>query len=108
MVHKNLKRFGCHLCEKKFYQKIALATHLNVHTGQKPFACDICNKYFRDRSTLARHKNTHTGEKTFSCKECGKAFTRLSTLKNHYVSIRHNTKTHVENEGDQANETCSK
>ena len=36
--------FSCHICYKKFSQKITLKRHLFTHSDVRPFNCTICGK----------------------------------------------------------------
>ena len=51
-VHEKIKRFACHVCDKSFYQKVALQAHQQVHARQgHPVAdCASCQEELRKLS----------------------------------------------------------
>uniref|UniRef100_A0A3Q3ECM7 Uncharacterized LOC109524532 n=2 Tax=Hippocampus comes TaxID=109280 RepID=A0A3Q3ECM7_HIPCM len=75
-THTGEKPFHCHLCEKKFVRSVELNAHLRWHRGEKRHWCPYCGKGFFDQNNLKRHKYIHTGEKPHSCPHCPKHFTQ--------------------------------
>lgn len=73
----------CPMCEKVFFKKQDLKSHLKVHSYARPHQCDLCAKAFSHKSTLTNHRRIHTGEKPYSCEVCQKSFTFLSSLQRH-------------------------
>ncbi|KAK2466202.1 hypothetical protein APHAL10511_001844 [Amanita phalloides] len=56
--HRQIKRFECDFCGRRFAQKSALNIHRNSHTGAKPHPCFFkCGKSFGDPSKRTRHTN---------------------------------------------------
>ena len=51
--------YQCHLCEKKFKEKIAW----KEHDGKKPFNCDICDSTFSERTKQRDHRENIHEEK---------------------------------------------
>jgi hypothetical protein len=55
-TEKNVKRYKCTYCDKKFSRPSSLQTHIYSHTGEKPFACHLgCGRAFSVLSNLKRH-----------------------------------------------------
>ena len=59
--------FQCPTCDKSFYKKSDLHSHVKTHSGLKDYACAVCAKTFSHVSNLNRHKLTHTKQKPFVC-----------------------------------------
>ncbi|XP_069140619.1 zinc finger protein 845-like [Argopecten irradians] len=73
----------CSVCEKVFFKKQDLKSHMKVHSDARPFKCDLCPKAFNHKSTLTNHRRIHTGEKPYGCEICQSSFTFLSSLQRH-------------------------
>ncbi|KAM8879384.1 uncharacterized protein AB9W97_014775 [Spinachia spinachia] len=86
-IHTGEKPFHCNLCEKKFARRVELNVHLRWHNGEKRHWCPFCGKGFLDFNNLKRHKYTHTGEKPHSCPHCPKNFTQSGHLKKHVRNV---------------------
>ncbi|XP_051920249.1 uncharacterized protein LOC127599991 [Hippocampus zosterae] len=86
-VHTGERPFPCHLCEKKFSRSVELNAHLRWHRGEKRHWCPYCGKGFFDQNNLKRHKYIHTGEKPHSCPHCPKHFTQSGHLKKHVKNV---------------------
>ncbi|XP_072381549.1 uncharacterized protein [Diabrotica undecimpunctata] len=52
------RKYACHICPGRFYDKIKLARHLCTHSGIKPYACFACEKKFTDKSYMKHHLKT--------------------------------------------------
>ncbi|XP_028996213.1 mucin-2 isoform X1 [Betta splendens] len=83
MVHGRLKPFVCQICNKGFYTKRDVESHIRIHTGEKPFHCNLCEKKFSRRVELNVHLRWHNGEKRHWCPYCGKGFLDYNNLKRH-------------------------
>ena len=56
LIHKGIKRWKCHMCEKKFTKHDQLKFHIKRHLGQKDYICSSCNLGFIEPSGLRKHK----------------------------------------------------
>jgi uncharacterized Zn-finger protein len=54
-AHINSKNFICSWCNKSFFYKSGLATHIQIHTGEKPYSCMLCPMSFTNAQNLKRH-----------------------------------------------------
>ncbi|XP_038551323.1 zinc finger protein 771-like [Micropterus salmoides] len=86
--HKGLqtgeKQFRCPVCDKRYFCKESLMSHMRLHSEGKPYSCSDCKKTFNHRLDLVKHMRTHTGEKPFSCSVCGRGFAQSSGLTTHF------------------------
>lgn len=53
------KKFQCHECDKKFFSKKALITHLRTIKVKK-YKCENCEKTFKQQGELIIHLRSHT------------------------------------------------
>lgn len=87
--HGTAEGFRCSFCNKQFYSKSKLDTHIVKHTQEKKFACEICNGRFGTQMALVYHTRLHTGEKPYSCEFCSAAFIsasrRLEHMRRHHM-----------------------
>ena len=66
-VDKNIKKYGCDKCEKRFRQKGGLSIHTRQDHPLVPgdlsafFHCDKCTKYFRTASGKRKHMENEHG-----------------------------------------------
>ncbi|XP_046141158.1 zinc finger and SCAN domain-containing protein 12-like isoform X11 [Osmia bicornis bicornis] len=109
--NKELKyEHHCHLCNKKFRQRIILDNHLRLHEegfkceecGQKhrssqelinhrklkhrepkSYLCTICQKTFACTSNFYQHVLTHAGVRPYKCDICDEDFTQRSSMLRH-------------------------
>ncbi|KAJ8951469.1 hypothetical protein NQ318_000163, partial [Aromia moschata] len=62
----------CPVCEKSFYPRYKLTTHLRSHKKNTPYECPECSKKFAFAENLRKHALTHKGVKPFICQVCEK------------------------------------
>jgi hypothetical protein len=65
---KDVARYKCHDCSKRFTRSHTLAEHSRTHKGERPFGCNLCTKRFTRMKDRNRHERLHSGEKKFICK----------------------------------------
>ncbi|KAG8453131.1 hypothetical protein GDO86_004813 [Hymenochirus boettgeri] len=94
-THLGDRSYICNVCGKCFRRHTSLLIHERIHTGERPYQCPQCGKNFVQRQHLNTHQKTHTGEKPFQCTDCGKGFRWRSELAKHQ-------KAHEEDVGDQS------
>ncbi|XP_070546229.1 putative zinc finger protein 286B isoform X2 [Ptychodera flava] len=103
--------YGCHVCEKQFWQRTSFYDHVKGHeVDGNALSCDVCGATFGARSSLRRHKvkhrrtelhcdyceyktyckyqlnihmKRHSDSEAFNCKFCGKHLVTLGSLNNH-------------------------
>ncbi|KAK7081986.1 hypothetical protein SK128_006640 [Halocaridina rubra] len=85
--HPERKKLHCDVCGKKFFGKLSLSKHMNIHTRDDPFKCDVCDSSFPHKGNLVNHMNTHnnTGEKPHACTICKQTFSRKSYITSHML-----------------------
>ena len=89
-VHTKDKLFPCDICDKVYYDKKTLMTHMENHSDRK-YECDICHQKFHHNWLVNLHKrNVHT-EKSHLCEICGKSFKSKGILSQHCDTV-HSTK----------------
>ncbi|XP_041968476.1 zinc finger protein draculin-like isoform X5 [Aricia agestis] len=77
-------KVNCQVCDKSFETKHAWRLHTTrVHLQLKPHLCDLCNKGFYAKTELESHMVKHTESRDFTCDVCFKAYGRLKTLTCH-------------------------
>ena len=85
---KNVFKFECEECGKKFKWKSKLTRHLQVHLEEKCHKCDTCKKSFAYKDDLKRHNFTvHLNEKCHQCDVCGKSFPENRSLLRHFRTV---------------------
>lgn len=75
-------RYKCDLCGQTYSKKAVLKEHMNKHLNIKPYECKVCNKQFFLRVRLLTHMAVHRAP-TFQCEVCCKSFNRKDNMKSH-------------------------
>lgn len=79
--------FPCPECDKVFYKKSNLTSHMLRHSDVTPFICGVlnCGKGFKREKTLIKHfQLIHEGIKDeFLCVHCGQQFMSQTGLRTH-------------------------
>ena len=85
VTHNSEKKHQCNICQKVFYIKSQLTSHVKfVHENKKPHKCDSCDKSFSQAGKLKVHINSvHNDQKDHKCDSCIKSFTQACSLKLH-------------------------
>lgn len=83
VVHLRKPKLECPVCQKKFYTRTKMKSHVTMHYGVKPFSCDICSKTFRLKMNMIKHKKTHSNDRPHKCDKCSAAFIDKNMLKRH-------------------------
>lgn len=77
---KEKSKMVCDMCQKVFYKKHRLESHMRNHMGLKNWVCEHCDKEFRKWSSLKSHMSyvhAEGDEKVeFKCdfEDCGKVY----------------------------------
>ncbi len=86
--HTKEKPFGCFLCNRHFYTKQHLNTHINgVHRTQNQFQCNVCSRLFNDEEDRDRHVAKHKLNKPFFCFVCAKQFCTNRSVNRHMETV---------------------
>jgi KRAB domain-containing zinc finger protein len=89
---KDVFKFECEECGKKFKWTSKLKRHLQVHLNEKCHECDTCKKTFAYKDDLKRHNVTvHRNEKCHQCDVCGKSFPENRSLLRHFRAVHPQT-----------------
>ncbi|KAK9876007.1 hypothetical protein WA026_011123 [Henosepilachna vigintioctopunctata] len=89
-MDRNLWKYCCDYCNKRFPLKTNLDTHIKTHTGEKNFLCHLCDKKCISRSALTRHIDSHSNIQSFKCTICNSGYKYqksllIHMLKNHGI-----------------------
>ncbi|XP_044763071.1 zinc finger protein OZF-like [Coccinella septempunctata] len=82
-MDRNLWKYSCEYCMRKFPLKTNLDAHIKLHTGEKNFHCNLCDRKCISRSALTRHLETHTRLKSFKCEICNLGYKHQKSLEVH-------------------------
>ncbi|KAK6622382.1 hypothetical protein RUM44_002193 [Polyplax serrata] len=83
VVHLRKPKLECPVCQKKFYARTKMKSHVTMHYGVKPFFCDVCGKTFRLKMNMIKHKKTHSNDRPHKCDKCNAAFIDKNMLRRH-------------------------
>uniref|UniRef100_A0A8C0J4Y9 Zinc finger protein 646 n=1 Tax=Chelonoidis abingdonii TaxID=106734 RepID=A0A8C0J4Y9_CHEAB len=85
--------FRCAICQKLFYNLMALKNHNRIHFETKRYKCTQCPKAFRLQKQLASHQRVHRErrpplpkdpeERPYRCEQCGRTYRHAGSLLNH-------------------------
>lgn len=88
-LHLQVKNFTCDYCDKQFYKRDSLVSHMHIHLQTRPFACSHaeCTKAFLSTTALATHfRFHHTNFSQYVCENCGKGYKQKRLLEEHMRS----------------------
>ncbi|XP_067119327.1 zinc finger protein 664-like [Centruroides vittatus] len=90
--YRDLKKYECELCHKRFRSKYDFEAHMRKHTGHRPFQCDDCSKTFVHQSSLKSHKLwKHSTQEEFTSQQ----FQREDTSQRIATSGQHISQSHM-------------
>ncbi len=85
------KKYVCSFedCNDSFLYPYQLNNHLAQHAGKNKYGCNLCEKKFFSSKRLRKHKETHGVFSSYSCSICDMTFASQLSLKEHNISRRH-------------------
>lgn len=113
MVHKNLPRVTCEICQKEV-SRVSLKAHINRHREKQEEeeesarhllslsmtadsnapSCRVCTKYFESEKLLEMHAcEGRDGGSSFPCQHCNESFTSATELVGHSCDGLDNSKS---------------
>lgn len=87
-IHMMEKNVECQMCDRRFFSKKLLASHMIHHAPSRDFECKYCKKMFRTPKTRKTHEMIHTGERPKKCTICNEAFIQKPSL-DYHMKKRH-------------------
>ncbi|XP_013184697.2 gastrula zinc finger protein XlCGF26.1 [Amyelois transitella] len=83
-VTEKRPKFFCDICNKGYFRKNGLKTHLKISHGfGQVLSCSWCGKKYDAISRLKNHIVKHTKERNFHCEQCGGKFVTQAALVYH-------------------------
>lgn len=93
MLNVHNMGYVCQDCGQAFVRKSFMVNHhRRVHLKEKEIACNICNKMFFNKALLSTHMVKHTRERRYTCDACGKSFLWKKNLTQHVDVVHNNSK----------------
>ena len=92
MEDKNVAESVCHVCDRKFHNKVFLKKHSQIHSEtRETFHCpnEFCPRWFYFKSNLTQHiRSFHEGKK-YLCSQsgCSNKFTTKQKLLEHLKTV---------------------
>lgn len=86
--HLKQKDWHCDKCDKQYYTKADLKTHVLAVHDKVTYPCKVCGVILKSKITFARHKRIHDVSLQKTCSFCTKRFTTTNALNKH-VRSRH-------------------
>lgn len=81
----NLDKYGCAICETKFFSLHQLSRHTQSHFQR--YTCESCGKAYSSNAGLQSHiKDFHL--KKYYCKKCKTNFTNANEIKTHTLESK--------------------
>ena len=86
-------RFWCDTCDKGFYHKCELNTHMSLHVGGGKHECPVCAAKFLNYAAMLLHRSSiHMGVR-HTCRDCNADFATKGNLDRHRTT-KHQGKRH--------------
>lgn len=82
------EKVKCPQCDKRFFDKQTLKSHLRTHSGERPFPCPHCSRRLSSKHALKAHVRIHTNESPYTCPHCPLKFKHRASI-NHHVKSKH-------------------
>ena len=81
----------CKLCKKVLQNRNSYNRHIREnHNKEKKYQCTLCNKTYFDKVALETHLNVHKNERSYPCDNCEKSFLSLPDKKEHVQNVHKN------------------
>ncbi|XP_067014685.2 zinc finger protein 12 isoform X2 [Anabrus simplex] len=82
-THVLERRFTCNLCQRSFFSKNQVRSHMRWHSAERPYKCSSCSLSFQVKASLIGHQRVHTRECVYQCHICGIMFLHANGLRRH-------------------------
>ena len=75
-IHTGIKSYTCDVCQGVYPSEYRLKVHYNLHSKEIEFRCNLCEKVFYLRSSLMTHmEQAHLkSDKEHRCDVCDKTY----------------------------------
>ncbi|CAH1981506.1 unnamed protein product [Acanthoscelides obtectus] len=87
MTRKEIKPFGCTLCNSRFGNSSNLLQHIKYHNAVRSNMCTYCGKGFITKTDLNIHEKQHLNMREYKCEQCIKGFNTHKDLRSHKLVV---------------------